>query len=122
MSDGIISGDRTNVLLDRMLELNFKRQGVISHNMANANTPGYIRKDVKFLEELKKTLQMGDLDDLSQLRTTTVEDLEHAPRSDGNNVNISRELNTMMQNGLEYKLANRILSTRIKLLKSAISK
>lgn len=120
MNNNIITSDRANVLLDRMLDLSFKRQGVIANNMANASTPNYIRKDVEFEETLKKTLELGDGSDLERLRMKTVEDLSSAPGSDGNNVHVSKELNHMMQNGLQYDLANKVLMTKIRILKAAI--
>ena len=59
MQDAIILGDRQSHLLSKMMELSQERQQAISHNLANANTPGYIRQDVDFSRQLADLVRDG---------------------------------------------------------------
>ncbi|MCR4398802.1 MAG: flagellar basal body protein, partial [Firmicutes bacterium] len=45
---GQVVGDRTMTLLERGLDIASARHNVLAGNIANANTPGYKRRDISF--------------------------------------------------------------------------
>lgn len=100
------------------------RHEVISHNIANVNTPYFRRSDVEFESLLTKELGLGNDKMMQVVRThdrhlptpfrgkakpaVVVE--EHTDmRYDGNNVDIDREMANMAKNQLYYEaLANQL--------------
>lgn len=121
MQDAILLGDRQSHLLAKMMEVAQQRQQVITHNLANANTPGYIRQDLDFARELAALVKTGSAEDIAALRPQLVEDRSRPPsRLDGNNIEAAGEMGEMMQNGLQYDLMARAFSTRSSILRMAI--
>jgi len=95
------------------------RARVVSANIANSNTPGYVRHVVRFEELLKGELERGD--DAAQVAPELAADLETPARPDGNNVSLELELNSMRENRLLYEAYSSILRSHFSLLESAIS-
>lgn len=114
-----VISDRTSLTTVKLMEMTEQRQNIISHNLSNANTPGYIRKDVLFKDELANVLRAGQTQQISDVNGTISEDLTNTPRTDGNNIVIAQELNEMMQNGLFYNLLTRSMTTRLNILRAA---
>jgi len=106
-------------LLVRMLGACELRARVVSANIANSNTPGYVRSVVRFEELLKKELLEGG--DLERVAPETLPDLETPARPDGNNVSLELELNAMRENRLLYETYSAILRSHFDLLDTAIS-
>lgn len=86
------------------------RHKTIANNMANMNTPGYRRQDVKFEEMLGDMLDSGrkvnlrDLDvEAFQPRTTPV-------GPDGNDVDMDVEIGQLIKNSGKFKLAMKFMS------------
>ena len=107
-------------LTSKLIEIAQARQGVLANNLANANTPGYIRKDVDFQGELRRALASGKPESIGQLRADVAEDLSNPARIDGNNVVAAQEMSEIMQNGVYHNLLAKALTTRINILRSAI--
>jgi len=112
--------DNTTHLLTKMMELAQEQHKIYANNLANANTPGYIRRDLNFQQQLAKLVSDGDFDQLVHLRGQIIDDTTHAPRLDGNNVNTSHEMNEIMQNGLTHNLLNRAYTSRMRILREAM--
>lgn len=98
-------------VLNKAANASFKRNEVISNNIANTDTPNYKRKDINFDEYLKQELKSGrgDLDkrvanlDLSNLNYTLYTDHgELDYRLDGNNVDEDTENAKLAQNQIKY--------------------
>ncbi|OGV48777.1 MAG: flagellar basal-body rod protein FlgB [Lentisphaerae bacterium GWF2_52_8] len=113
--------DDTTLLSSKLMEIATERQRVIANNIANAETPGYIRLDIDFQKKLADAIGADDMQALGKVRGKMVKDTKDEPKVDGNNVLIPREMNEMMQNGVLYSLLNRAFSTRINIIKSAIT-
>ena len=105
-------------LLVRLLGACELRASVVSANIANSNTPGYVRKVVRFEELLGEQLRRGDGADV---QPELYQDLETPSRPDGNNVSLELELNTMRENRLLYETYASILRAHFDLLDTAIS-
>lgn len=119
MQEAIILGDRQSHLLAKMMEMAQQRQQVISHNLANANTPGFIRQDLEFSQQLADLVRSGSAEDFASLRPQMVEDRSQPCRLDGNNIEVAGEMGEMMQNGLLYELLARAFSTRASIMRMA---
>lgn len=97
-------------VLGKAADASWIRNGVISNNIANVDTPGYKRKDVDFEVYLKGAVSGGiSLDDdvagadLEVLSGTTYTDYRTASyRLDGNNVDIDTENAELAKNQMKY--------------------
>ena len=111
--------DITHVALERALSGASMRQRALSENLANANVPGYQRKDVDFHGALQRAMGGGE----SALKRTAFSaevTNEGAVRADGGTVDTDREAAALAQNGLEYEALAAILKTRDGILRAAI--
>jgi flagellar basal-body rod protein FlgB len=113
--------DEASVINNKLMELAQERQKVIANNMANAETPNYVRLDLDFQKKLKQLLADGELEQLQDYSGELVKDDKNPKRLDGNNVVLPQEMNDMMQNGVYFNLLAKAFSTRMSILKSAIS-
>lgn len=96
-------------LLNKAADASWKRQEVISNNIANVDTPGYKRKDVKFDSVLASavnqdaSLDESVIDITNALDATVFTDREGLSyRLDGNNVDIDTEADYQAQNEIKY--------------------
>jgi len=106
-------------LMVRLLGACELRARVTSANIANSNTPGYVRHVVRFEELLGEELKDGG--DAAAVKPELDPDLETPSRPDGNNVSLELELNAMRENRLLYEAYSSILRSHFSLLESAIS-
>lgn len=94
--------------LERSLDAAWLRNEIISHNIANADTPGYKRKEVQFEEflnsEMKNSrISKGKTRIQGSGEIKVVEDHKnYSYRLDGNNVDIEREMAKLAANSLKY--------------------
>ncbi len=76
-----VNNDPTQVALVRLLDSTALRHRVLTANLANADTPGYVRQDVNFEEQLAEAVRTGNLDRFS---ASVSEDRVSPARADGN--------------------------------------
>ncbi len=101
--------------LERALTILSRRAQVLAQNLANANTPAYIRRDVPFYQIMKATL------DKNLLPTAAVQlDYSSPARSDGNNTSPERELSALSETALLYRTTLQLAAKEISQLRSAI--
>lgn len=112
--------DDTSVIGSKLISLAMENQKVIANNIANSNTPGYVKLKLDFQNRLTDAVNSGDSAAVSGVQPNVVEDTSNAPGSDGNNVVLAQELNDMMQNSVFHNLMARAFKTRMTILKSAI--
>lgn len=113
--------DPTNQLMNKMMELSMERQKVIASNVANAETPGYVRRELEFTKKLAEVIESGTVSDLKTVKGEMVKDLEGGTmQRNGNNVVLTDELNNMMQNSIFYNLLSKAFSTKMRILNNAI--
>ncbi len=106
--------------LAALLDLTHARHTLLAANVANADTPGYRRRDVDFVQSLERLLDGAAGTDRLSARIVVRED-ESPGRRDGNNVKIDEELSLLLQNALLYRMATQILSSRIGLMRRALN-
>ena len=115
-------------VLDKAADASWTRNDVLANNIANADTPGYKRKDVQFETYLSNAVAGTDsLDatvatmDLNALNATTyTENANLSYRMDGNNVDISTENVELAKNQLRYYTLMNSISQEFSRLKSAL--
>jgi flagellar basal-body rod protein FlgB len=94
------------------------RQQALADNLANVDTPGYVRKDVDFHDALRAAMAGGG--DASAMTFSAEPDGNAPVRADGNTVDVDAESSAMSQNALEYDALARVSTSRIDILKSAM--
>jgi flagellar basal-body rod protein FlgB len=94
------------------------RQTALADNLANVDTPGYVRKDVDFHDALRTAMAAGT--DTTGLSFAPQADASAPVRVDGNSVDVDAENSSLSQNALEYDALARVSATRIDILKSAM--
>ncbi len=126
----ILSGAYNYVnVLDKAADASWKRNDVLANNIANADTPGYKRKDVQFetyligaiggTDDLNKTVSELDLSDLNA--TTYTEQAGLSYRMDSNNVDITTENVELAKNQIRYNTLMTSINHEFQDLKAAIS-
>lgn len=105
----------------------WRRQEVISENIANYETPGYKRKYVTFEDDLKSAMETKGLTKnqlTSKIDSTTIKqnvDEAESMRYDGNSVDIEQENIEMVRTSYQYMYSQRVLSDHFSRLRCAIS-
>jgi flagellar basal-body rod protein FlgB len=109
-------------LLQSGLKAEMLRQKAIAGNVANIETPGYRRVDVRFEELLAKALQASDSDEDNDVEISPE---IFAPRqtpvkSNGNDVNLETEVGKMVENTLKQTAYVRLLNKKFQQYELAI--
>jgi len=115
---------KINSIVD-VLELGIRaeglRQSTISSNVANMESPGYRRIDVKFEELLAKALKTGGTVDLKDVEPAMYQPKNTAVRDNGNDVNLEVEVGEMVRNSLRHRAFVRLLDKIYKQMDAAIN-
>ena len=115
-------------VLGKAADASWTRNDILANNIANADTPGFIRKDVQFETNLKNAVAGTDSlnetvanIDLNELNCTTYTDQANLSyRYDGNNVDINTENVELAKNQLKYYTLMNSMSQEFSRLKSAL--
>lgn len=120
------------------LDLLNKRQDILASNIANADTPGYLARDIDFSAQLKSAVEketqtQGPLT-LSLTSgnhiAATAPDFGNSqllyrvpdqPSADGNTVDMDRERVSFADNNIKYQSSLTLLGSQIKGMMSVIS-
>ncbi len=114
---------KTNNMIDIItagIKAESLRQKTIASNVANLQSPGYRRVDVKFKELLAKALDSSGSVDLSQIEPQIYQPKETAVKSNGNDVSLEVEVGEMVKNTLRHKAYIRLLQKRYRQFELAI--
>jgi flagellar basal-body rod protein FlgB len=114
---------KTNNIID-VLEAGIKaenlRQKTIANNIANLETPGYRRLDVKFKQLLAKSIDSSGAIDLDDIEPQIFQPEKTPVKSNGNDVHLESEVGEMVKNTLRHKALIRLLSRKYKQIELAI--
>jgi len=129
--------DATMSTLERSLDARLARQTVLAGNLANANTPGYVPRDLDFAAamaaasapaapEQAVAARPGDLP-IPSLRRDPGERLQEfvgevpgaAPGLDGNAVDLDTASASIAENSLQYGAAAKAVAKKLAILKYA---
>ena len=97
------------------------RQKTIANNVANLQTPGYRRVEVKFEELLAKALDSSGTVDLSNIELEIYQPQRTTVKSNGNDVSLEVEVGEMVKNTLRHKAYIRLLQKKYQQLERAIA-
>ena len=108
--------------MQHALGLASQRETLLHANLANANTPGYKRKDIDFNVTLDEALgkQNGShINELTQQVRQATSD-QTSITADGNNVDMEREVQGIAETQLRYSALTQMTAGYFSDLKSAI--
>jgi flagellar basal-body rod protein FlgB len=119
------------------LNLRSQRQGIIASNIANADTPGYVAREMNFSQALREATgsgapaatltatQPGHIGGNAAANGTSLSTLQYAAPSqtnlDNNSVDMDRERASFADNTVKYEAALRFIGASIKTTLSAIT-
>ena len=127
--------DPTIRFLEKAASFRMARQEVVASNLANADTPGYIAKDVPFDAYLARAnapetggagapvathpRHIGVMPGSHEL-PPPIEDETDPTRVDGNNVVLEKEMTKMAENTVGYLTEITLVSRQLRMIRSAI--
>ena len=94
-----------------------QQQQMSQNNIANSETPGYTAGTVSFESQLSDAI--GDGDPLSM--TPDVSSTTDAALPNGNNVNITIEINSLSKDALQQQLLTEAVNAKFRLLRTVIT-
>ena len=126
-------GDRGLQSLAGWLNGLSRRQQATSNNIANIDTPGYVRQEVNFETELQRMFNHGS----NQLAATDPrhytggaslrdqlgmdpQQLLSSSRLDGNSVDIDQEMITLTETQMRYQAASQVRSKKLGIIRTEI--
>jgi flagellar basal-body rod protein FlgB len=108
------------------LDVQSRRSEVIAGNIANADTPGYVAKELDFQDYLRDAAEQSSLP-LSKQHGSTLSSEPHVVDQassvigmDGNTVDTGREMADLAQAGSNFNFGAKMLQSRLRLLRTAI--
>lgn len=122
---------KTIKTLSRALDYRSANHRVIAGNLANADTPGFRHKELRFDEELKRATETNNIN----LKITNPDHISHFLSNKGNSfpvhegepaingkgqLNLDMEMAKMTRNNLLYEASAKLLAKKFKALRSAI--
>jgi flagellar basal-body rod protein FlgB len=118
--------DNMTSLLGTFLDVQSKRAEIVAGNLANADTPGYIAKELDFDSFLKNAAR----ESLRPANSSSAPSITQTPQVveqeslmmgvDGNTVDTAREMATLAEAGGKYMQGTQFLQMRFRTLRSAI--
>ncbi len=96
--------------LERYMDLLSLRQKLVTSNIANADTPGYLTKDLDFQTEMAHASGAPEVVEAPGLKTN----------NDGNNVSLDRESRLLAENALRFQIASTLLRSEFQVERMAI--
>jgi flagellar basal-body rod protein FlgB len=107
-------------LLEAGIKAEGLRQKTIASNMANIETPGYRRLDVKFDELLAKALQKSDPVDVEKIEPEIYAPKNTAVDHTGNDVSMEAEVGNLLKNSLRHTAYVRLMQKKFTQIEAAI--
>ena len=89
---------------------------IVSANVANAETPGYVAQNVNFEDSLRNAMAAGDP---NQASLTTSNSTDPA-LPNGNNVQVDKETVDLAETGLRYQLATQSMNNEFNILRDSM--
>jgi flagellar basal-body rod protein FlgB len=110
-----------------------RRTEVLASNLANADTPGYLARDVDFRKALAAAGGTGDgklplaaptpgqIDPVAQARDTLAYRVPTQPSMDGNTVDTEVEQANFAANAVHYQSSLAFITAQVRMLRTAIT-
>ena len=107
-------------LLEAGMKAENLRQKTIASNIANIETPGYRRLDIKFEETLTKALASGGSGNLGAVEAEIHQPQDTPIKSNGNDVSLEAEVGNLVKNSLRYTAYTRLMRKKFDQIQTAI--
>lgn len=120
-------------LLQKVADYRAARQEVVSSNIANTETPGYISREVPFETYLSRAesgtstepiathpRHIGRPPGAGDPITPPLEDEKDPVRVDGNNVVLEKEMTKSAENSVGYMTAMTLIARKMRMIRTAI--
>ena len=108
-------------LLQAGMKAEGARQKAIASNIANIETPGYRRLDIKFEELLTEALESSGRTTISDIEPEIFQPQNTPVKSNGNDVNLEAEVGNLVKNSLRYTAYVRLMNKKFAQIEAAIS-
>lgn len=124
---GLPGIDSITSLVTSFLDVQSRRAQIVAGNLANADTPGFVAKELDFSDYLRRAANDAVMPQNSSSPSTNQTDgprvVEQAASIipiDGNTVDVGREMSTMAEAGMKYLVGTQLLQSRLRTLRTAI--
>ena len=107
-------------LMEAGIKAESARQKAIASNIANMNSPGYRRLDIRFEEILAKELKRSDRIDVEGLEAEIYQPNSTAVKPNGNDVALDMEVGEMVKNSLRHRTFMAVLKKKYQQMQLAI--
>ena len=133
--DKLLFSDNTPKAMKKSLDLMSTRQSVITSNIGNVDTPGFKASEIDFQGQLREALgSNGQLNlqatndkhfglknsNISSLTADPFEE-EDAAKSNGNNVDVDKEMAKMAENQIFYNAVIQLMMKRGSTVRASIT-
>ena len=135
MIDKLLFSDQTPLVLKKGLDFQSARNLMISTNISNMETPNYIANEINLEKQLQEFIKSGDQ---LQMKSTnnkhfgpsndglkTMEpqpfELNDPSKSNGNNVNVDKEMGKLAENQIMYTAFIQLMMKRGATVRSAVT-
>jgi flagellar basal-body rod protein FlgB len=123
--------EQTVTGLNKAMDLSWRKGKVIASNIANAETPRYRATELDFGKELEMAFTSKEGNQLTRTDSKHMElarnegaktraDLSGITKADGNNVDIDKQMATMMSNSSDFSNAVQLMKYKFQLYRSSI--
>ncbi len=133
--DKLLFSDTVPKVMKKSLDLMSSRQNLISSNIGNLDTPGFKASDIDFQGQLREALgSKGQLNlrstnekhfgpKSSNIGSMTADPFEEedAAKSNGNNVNVDKEMAKLAENQIVYNATIQLMMKRGSTVKAAVT-
>lgn len=107
-------------MLSQLMQAAEVRHRVVSQNIANVNTPGYLSREVEFEAELARRIRSGAEVDPREAKPVVRLEEGLAVRADGNNVDIDQEIGRLGKNALLHQTYGQLLANYFQTMQRAM--
>ena len=117
-------GDNITSLLGTFLDVQSRRAEVVAGNLANADTPAYVARELEFADFLRdaatQSLAPASLQNKQLAQARVVDQEVTTIGIDGNTVDPGREMATLAEAGTKYLEGAQLLQMRLRTLRLAM--
>ena len=129
-------GDYTWSVVEKETECLAQRFKAVTRNIANANTPGYARRNVSFEDQMREVMEKdrklhmtvtdaGHIPShplrMSDVEAAEIKIQDERYRLDMNNVDPEREMAVLSETRMMYSAFMRVAGSKLSMLKSVIA-
>ena len=120
----VLIGDNITSLLGSFLDVQSRRAEVVAGNLANADTPGYVARELDFGDFLREaaaqSLAPNQTERKELVQPRVIDQQATTIGIDGNTVDAGREMSTLAEAGTKYLEGTQLLQMRLRTLRAAI--